>query len=89
MDTYGANPEILLQLISVKMPFGRHKGTLLCNLPVNYLEWFQRKGFPEGKLGILLQTIFEIKINGLEYLLNPLKKNITDKRAIKNLRNKP
>ena len=89
MDTLGANPEILLQLVSMQMPFGRYKGTLLCNLPVNYLEWFQRKGFPEGKLGVLLQTIFEIKMNGLEYLLHPLKKNSSNKRVLTNLRNKP
>ncbi len=64
---------ILLQLVEMKMPFGKHKDTLLCNLPVSYLEWFARKGFPKGKLGVLLQTTYEIKINGLEYLLNPLK----------------
>ncbi len=64
---------LLLQLVTMEMPFGKYKGTLLCNLPVSYLEWFQRKGFPKGKLGILLGTIYEIKINGLEYLLQPLK----------------
>ena len=68
-----ANPQLLLQLVSMKMPFGKYKDTLLCNLPVHYLEWFNRKGFPEGKLGMLLQTIYEIKMNGLEYLLEPLK----------------
>ena len=70
-----ANPELLLQLVELKMPFGKYEGTLLCNLPVFYLEWFNRKGFPQGKLGILLQTIYEIKLNGLESLLEPLKKN--------------
>jgi uncharacterized protein len=70
----GPDSKILLQLTEFQMPFGKYKGTMLCNLPVSYLEWFQRKGFPEGKLGILLQTIYEIKINGLEYLLEPLKK---------------
>jgi hypothetical protein len=55
------------------MPFGKYKGVVLCNLPVSYLEWFQRKGYPNGKLGMLLQTMFEIKINGLDYLLDPLK----------------
>jgi uncharacterized protein len=69
-----ANPQLLLQLVSMQMPFGKYKGTILCNLPVSYLEWFQRKGFPEGKLGMLLQTMLEIKMNGLEYLLTPLKK---------------
>ena len=69
-----SDPDILLQLVRMQMPFGRYKGTLLCNLPVSYLEWFNRKGFPEGKLGMLLQTMYEIKMNGLEHLLNPLKK---------------
>lgn len=65
--------EMLLQLVKMKMPFGKYSGTLLCNLPVSYLEWFSRKGFPKGQMGMLLQTIYEIKINGLEYLLEPLK----------------
>ncbi|WP_462222023.1 DUF3820 family protein [Ferruginibacter sp.] len=68
------NGELLLQLVKMEMPFGKYKGTVLCNLPVSYLEWFQRKGFPKGKLGVLLATIYEIKINGLEDLLRPLKK---------------
>jgi uncharacterized protein (DUF3820 family) len=68
------NKEILLDLVNVKMPFGKYKDTLLCNLPIHYLEWFKRQGFPKGKLGIQLETIFEIKLNGLEYLLQPLKK---------------
>ena len=65
--------QLLLQLVEMKMPFGKYKGTVLCNLPVSYLEWFQRKGFPEGKLGMLLQTIYELKLNGLDYLLTPLR----------------
>ncbi len=68
------NPELLLSLVQMKMPFGRYQGTLLCNLPVSYLEWFNRKGFPEGKLGVLLETMYVIKLNGLEDLLQPLKK---------------
>ena len=72
--TEGANPAILLELVKMQMPFGKYKGVILCNLPVSYLEWFQKKGLPEGKLGMLLSTIYEIKLNGLEYLLDPLKK---------------
>ena len=68
------NAEVLLDLVKLKMPFGRYKGTILANLPVSYLEWFQRKGFPDGKLGMQLATMFEIKSNGLEYLLEPLRK---------------
>jgi uncharacterized protein (DUF3820 family) len=67
------NPEILTQLVSMKMPFGKYQGNLICNLPESYLVWFNQKGFPPGKLGILLATMYEIKLNGLEYLLLPLK----------------
>ncbi|MBS1604461.1 MAG: DUF3820 family protein [Bacteroidetes bacterium] len=66
--------ELLKTLVSMPMPFGKYKGTVLCNLPVSYLEWFHREGFPKGRLGMLLATIYEIKINGLEQLLVPLKK---------------
>jgi len=72
-ETNQPNPELLIQLVKMKMPFGKYKDRLLCDLPVSYLEWFQRKGFPKGKPGILLETMYEIKINGLEELLRPLK----------------
>lgn len=72
-ETDKPNGELLLQIVRMKMPFGKYKDTLLCNLPISYLEWFERKGFPKGKVGMLLQTVYEIKINGLAYLLEPLK----------------
>lgn len=68
------DPELLVQLVTMEMPFGKYKGIKLFELPMFYLEWFQRNGFPKGKLGILLETIYEIKLNGLEGLLEPLKK---------------
>ena len=73
-ESFGLNPNLLTELVEMKMPFGRFKNRVLCDLPVSYLEWFARKGFPKGKLGMLLSTIYEIKINGLEDLLKPLKK---------------
>ncbi|MDR3716025.1 MAG: DUF3820 family protein [Puia sp.] len=73
-DASEPDPEILLALVSMKMPFGKYKNTVLCDLPVSYLEWFHKEGFPKGRLGILLATIYEIKINGLAGLLEPLKK---------------
>ncbi len=68
------DPGALITIVQMRMPFGKYKGTVLCNLPVSYLEWFAKEGFPPGKLGMLLATIYEIKINGLEYLLTPIKK---------------
>lgn len=55
------------------MPFGKYKGTKIADLPAFYLEWFHTKGFPKGKLGMLMATAYEIKINGLDYLLEPLR----------------
>lgn len=71
-----ANANILKDLVVKKMPFGKYKGRTLCDLPVSYLEWFAGKGFPKGKLGMQLSTIYEIKVNGLEHLLEPIKKSI-------------
>lgn len=65
---------ILLSLVNTKMPFGKYKDCIIADLPEPYLVWFMQKGWPKGKLGILLQTMYEIKLNGLEYLLKPLRK---------------
>lgn len=64
----------LLELITTKMPFGKYKDWPLCNLPEPYLAWFSQNGFPKGKLGQQLGLMYEIKLNGLEYLLKELKK---------------
>lgn len=68
------NPEILLELTKTKMPFGKYKDRVLSDLPVYYLEWMASKGFPKGKLGMQLATVYEIKTNGLDELLWKLKK---------------
>jgi uncharacterized protein (DUF3820 family) len=70
----GANPLILKELVTQEMPFGKYQGRKLCDLPVSYLEWFASKGFPEGKLGMQLATVFEIKTNGLDEILIGLKR---------------
>jgi uncharacterized protein (DUF3820 family) len=68
--------KILVELVQTKMPFGKYKGTLISDLPVYYLEWLQTKGFPPGKLGMLLGTAYEIKINGLTFILNKIKQSL-------------
>ncbi len=72
MDIPQANPQLLIDLVTQTMPFGKYKGTLYYQLPVFYLEWFSRNGFPEGKVGMLLSTLYEIKLNGLEFLLTQI-----------------
>lgn len=64
----------LLSLATMKMPFGKYQGHLLIDLPEAYLLWFANKGWPEGKLGQLMQLALEIRINGLEQIIEPLKK---------------
>jgi len=66
-------PEDLQQLVTLAMPFGKHKGVLLADLPGNYLNWFAREGFPKGQIGRLLALMHEIDHNGLRDLLTPLR----------------
>jgi uncharacterized protein len=66
--------EILKQLMIYRMPFGKYKNWLITDLPVSYLEWFEREGFPTGKLGMMLSTMYEIRINGLMFLIDKLRK---------------
>ncbi len=64
----------LLKLVKYRMPFGKYKGSLLIDLPEPYVVWFSKKGFPQGELGEMLAIVYEIKLNGLESLLEPLRK---------------
>jgi len=66
--------EDLQRLVTTSMPFGKHKGTLIADLPGNYLNWFARKGFPPGEIGRLLALMQEIDHNGLSDLLLPLRR---------------
>ncbi len=65
--------ESLIKLVAWKMPFGKHAGTVLADLPGNYLAWFAREGFPEGELGKLLELMHTIDHNDLRGLLEPIK----------------
>lgn len=65
------DPTLLSALVTMEMPYGKYKGLKLKNLPEPYLVWMHQKdAFPQGRLGMLLSTLYEIKINGLEYLLD-------------------
>ena len=66
-------PQDLEKLVTWKMPFGKHQGKLLADLPGNYLNWFAREGFPEGEIGRLLQLMQEIDHNGLKGILAPMR----------------
>ena len=69
-------PEDLEKLVTLTMPFGKHKGCVMADLPGNYLNWFAREGFPKGEIGRLLALMQEIDHNGLKPLLTPLRRGL-------------
>ena len=68
-------PDDLQRLLTTAMPYGKHKGQMIADLPGQYLNWFAREGFPKGEIGRLLALMQEIDHNGLSDLLTPLRKN--------------
>lgn len=67
------NRDCLIDIANMRMPFGKYSGRRLIDLPEEYLLWFRKKGFPNGKLGQLLEMTLEIKVEGLEGIIAPLK----------------
>lgn len=74
MESVQPNPQILIDIVQTRMPYGKYKGTIIADLPIYYLEWMSSKGFTKDKMGMLLSTAFEIKTNGLSEILYQVKK---------------
>ena len=73
MQPIQPNAEDLFKIAQMEMPFGKYKGTALIDLPEPYVVWFYNEGLPGGELGRLLAQLYEIKVNGLEYLFKNLR----------------
>lgn len=73
MEPVKPDVKILVAIVTTQMPFGKYKGVLISDLPVHYLEWLKSKGLPAGKMGMMLSTVYEIKINGLSTILAKVK----------------
>lgn len=69
------SPQALIDLYETRMPYGKYAGVRLVDLPEPYVVWMAGEGFPAGRLGRQLAEVYEIKINGLEYLFNPFRDN--------------
>ena len=66
--------QFLLKLAKTKMPYGKYKGRYMIDLPEHYVVWYKTKGFPKGQIGEMLATVYELKVNGLEYLVRNLQR---------------
>lgn len=66
------DPMQIKDAINQVMPFGKYAGRRLFHLPEPYLVWFHKQGFPQNKLGEQLALMYEIKLNGLESVVEPL-----------------
>jgi len=73
MEELTPDPDYLPELAGTRMPFGKYKNRLLIDLPEPYVVWLRQKGFPSGRLGKQLETVYVIKANGLEYLFDRLR----------------
>jgi len=73
VENVSPDPQVLVDVVNTRMPYGKYKGTLICDMPIHYLEWMHNKGFPPGKLGMMLSTVFEIKTNGVDKILRMVK----------------
>lgn len=76
MEPIQPDTQVLIQAVTSRMPYGKYKGTLICDLPVHYLEWLYSKGLPPGKLGMQLGTVYEMKTNGLNTILMSIKTKV-------------
>ena len=68
--------QFLIDLANTKMPYGKYKDRFLIDLPEYYVVWYHTKGFPKGKLGLMLGLVYELKLNGLEHLVRKLRTKI-------------
>ena len=78
--------QFLIDLAKMKMPYGKYKGRYLIDLPEHYLIWYKNKGFPNGKIGKQLESVYEIQLNGLEDIVRQVRKRYQDlKHPTKNV----
>lgn len=81
----------LAEIGRTHMPFGKFgpahfppDGLPIYDLPAEYLMWFANKaGFPKGRLGQLLQMVYQMKADGSDSAFDPLRKRAGGRAALK------
>lgn len=72
----------LAEIERTHMPFGKFGpqfcpplGVPIYDLPAEYLMWFANKaGFPKGRLGQLLQMVYQMKADGSDMVFDGMRK---------------
>ena len=71
----------LADLGRMHMPFGKYgpehyppHGVPLYDLPYEYLAWFERRGWPGGRLGELLRILMQLKGDGCDEVFDQFRK---------------
>ncbi len=69
--------ESLADLEVYRMPFGRYQNRKLHTLPYEYLHWFIERGggFPSGRLGELMEFVYQTKAAGAEIVFSQIGKS--------------
>ena len=72
---------LLEEIGNTRMPFGKFgikayppNGVPITDLPPEYLAWFKERGFPKGRLGELMEQVFEIKAVGMDSVFDPIRR---------------
>ena len=68
-----SDPELFVKLANTRMPFGKHSKILLIDLPIDYLNWFSKKGFPQGELGELMRVVHDTKSNDMQHFIDGIR----------------
>lgn len=80
LEQYGLDRQILIEIVTTRMPFGKYQGVLICDLPEAFLLWFKGKGWPSGRLGVLLENAYEIKSTGANFILKQLQQTLSNQK---------
>jgi uncharacterized protein len=72
---------LLAEIGGMRMPFGKFgpasyppAGVPIIDLPPEYLAWFKERGFPKGRLGELMEQVYEIKSVGMDEVFEPIRR---------------
>jgi uncharacterized protein (DUF3820 family) len=71
----------LADISRIHMPFGKYgpdhfppSGVPLYDLPLEYHVWFERHGFPKGRLGELLRILHQLKTDGCDEVFDEFRR---------------